>query len=176
MCMQEPKDFTEAQKKYHESRKEKIVPKGIPAEEAFWLPDHSKIHEILGKTNPFDEFGVEWRVEDLMQFLFPKRYREIQHKFATQLVEFMIANGGEINYMQLGDFVESTGVSKATLYNKIVPRLLDAGMIERHRKNPESEKGPYRLEMSQSFHNYLFKMAKEWRRMVSTARNRKNRP
>ncbi len=78
--------------------------------------------------------------------------------------------------MQLGGFVESTGVSKATLYNKIVPRLLDAGMIERHRKNPESEKGPYRLEMSQSFHNYLFKMSKEWRRMVSTARNRKNRP
>jgi predicted transcriptional regulator len=167
-------EFSEAQKKYHQSRKEKIVPKGIPAEESFWLPDHSKIHEILGKTNPFDEFGAEWGVSDLMQFLFPRKYRETQHKFATQLLEFMIARGGELHYMELGDFVEKTGVSKATLYNKIVPRLIDVGMVERHRKKMDAEKGPYKLELSQSFHNYLFKMAKEWRRIVSTARNSKN--
>ncbi|MEM4255497.1 MAG: hypothetical protein QXR53_04195 [Candidatus Norongarragalinales archaeon] len=171
--MQEKNEFTDAQKKYHESRKEKVVPKGIPSEEAFWLPDHSKIHEIIGKNNPFDEFGVEWSASDLMLFLFPKKYRETQHKFATQLVELMIENGGTLDYMQLGDFAERSGVSKATLYNKIVPRLLKAGLVERHRKNPENEKGPYKLELSQSFHNYLFKMAKEWRRMVATARNRK---
>ena len=175
MFMPKP-DFSDAQKRYHAERKEKTVPKGIPANESFWLPDHSKVHEILDKTNPFDEYGAEWDASDLMLFLFPKKYRETQHKFATQLVEFAIARGGEIKFMELGDFVEQSGVSKATLYNKIIPRLIDAGMFERHRKNLGAETGPYRLELSQSFHNYLFKMAKEWRRMVATARAKKQTP
>ena len=111
--------FSDAQKKYYASRKEKTVPKGIPSEEAFWLPDHGKVHEILGKTNPFDEFGAEWSTGDLLLFLFPKKYRATQYEYAVKLMDFMIARNGEINYMELGDFVEKTGVSKATLYNKI---------------------------------------------------------
>ncbi|HIH20306.1 TPA: hypothetical protein HA244_03485 [Candidatus Micrarchaeota archaeon] len=165
--------FSDAQKKYYASRKEKTVPKGIPSKETFWLPDHSKIHEILGKTNPFDEFGAEWSAADLLLFLFPKKYRATQYEYAVKLMDFMVARGGELNYMELGDFVEKTGVSKATLYNKIVPRLIDVGMVERHRKYPDNRKGPFKLELSQSFHNYLFKMAKEWRRIVATARSKK---
>ena len=167
--------FSDAQKKYYASRKEKMVPKGIPSEETFWLPDHGKVHEILGKTNPFDEFGVEWNAADLLLFLFPKKYRATQYEYAVKLVEFMVSQGGELNYMELGDFVEKTGVSKATLYNKIVPRLIDVGMVERHRKYPNNRKGPYKLELSQSFHLYLNKMAKEWARLVSTARSKRNK-
>lgn len=166
-------NFSKAQKAYHDSRREKRVPKGIPSEEAFWLPDHSKVHEILGKTNPFDEFGAEWEPRDLMAFAFPKEYRAIQHELATKLLEFLIAKGGELSYMEVSDFVQQTGASKATVYNKVIPRLIDLGMIERHRKFPDKEKGPYKLELSQSFHNYLFKMAKEWRRIVATARSKK---
>ena len=173
--MKKTKTFQRRKKKYYASRKEKIVPKGIPSEETFWLPDHGKIHEILGKTNPFDEFGVEWSAADLLLFLFPKKYRATQYEYATKLVDFMIFRGGEIGYMELGDFVEKTGVSKATLYNKIVPRLIDVGMVERHRKHLGSDKGPFKLELSQSFHNYLFKMAKEWRRIVATARSKRQK-
>ena len=93
------------------------------------------------------EFGAEWSAADLLLFLFPKKYRATQYEYAVKLMDFMVARGGEINYMELGDFVEKTGVSKATLYSKIVPRLIDVGMVERHRKYPENRKNSMRILM-----------------------------
>lgn len=164
---------TEAQKSYYESRRERSVPKGIPADEAFWLPDHSEIHTLLGKTDPFNEFGAEWSIADLMLFVFPKKYREIQHDLATKLLELMLSKGGELSFMEVSEFVKQNNASKATVYNKIIPRLIDIGMMERHRKFPDKEKGPYKLELSQSFSNYVIKMGNEWRRKVATAKSKR---
>lgn len=46
-------------------------------------------------------------------------------------------------------------------------------MIEANRENPQpgvKGRGPYRITLSLSFHNYLFKMAREWKRIVANAR------
>lgn len=170
---------SEQQLVYRESLKGKAIKtRGIPAKEALWLPRHDKVREILQKqSNPFDEYGVEWSVGNVLCFLFPPKYRELQYKHSVAFIEFVCEHGGQVDYREISAFVERSGVSKATFYNKIIPRLKHAGLIEVKRPQRtgarESEKGPMRVLLSETFHNYLFKMAKEWRRIVLTARSKK---
>ena len=75
--MEDAPGFTDKQIKYHQSRKGKRPARGIPSEEAFWLPSHDSVRTILGKnSNPFDEFGADWSVTDILQFVFPPEYRK----------------------------------------------------------------------------------------------------
>ncbi len=157
-----------------------IASRGIPADEALWLPRHDEVREILRKqSNPFDEYGVEWSPADVLEFVFPSRYRALQHDVAAQFIDFLCANAGQADFHSISDFVKRSGASKATFYNKIVPRLKHAGLIEVKRPlrtgSRESEKGPMTIFLSESFHNYLFKLAKEWRRIVLTARSKREK-
>ena len=73
-----------------------IASRGIPAGEALWLPRHDEVREILKKqSDPFDEYGVEWTVADVLEFVFPSRYRALQHEVATQFIDFLAANAGQ---------------------------------------------------------------------------------
>jgi hypothetical protein len=155
-----------------------IASRGIPASEALWLPRHDEVRDILRKqSNAFDEYGVEWSVDDVLEFVFPSRYRAEQHKIAVAFIEFLAANAGQADFRSLSDFVKRSNASKATFYNKIVPRLKHAGLIEVKRPlrtgARDSEKGPMTIFLSETFHNYLFKLAKEWRRIVLTARSKR---
>jgi len=157
-----------------------IASRGIPAGEALWLPRHDEVREILKKqSNPFDEYGVEWSVADVLEFVFPSRYRALQHEVATRFIDFLTANAGQADYRSISEFVKRSNASKATFYNKIVPRLKHAGLIEVKRPlrtgSRDSEKGPMTIFLSESFHNYLFKIAKEWRRIVLTARSKREK-
>ncbi|MEM0475225.1 MAG: hypothetical protein QW343_00310, partial [Candidatus Norongarragalinales archaeon] len=156
----------------------RIVSRGIPAGEALWLPRHDEVRAILRKqSNAFDEYGVEWSVEDVLSFLFPPRYRPEQYKIAVAFVKMLCENAGAADFHAIGDFVARSGASKATFYNKIVPRLKHAGLIEVKRPlrtgARANEKGPLSVQLSETFHNYLFRLAKEWRRIVLTARSKR---
>ncbi len=171
---EEEKSVRKTQAKAHPS----IASRGIPADEALWLPRHDAVRDILRKqSNPFDEYGVEWSISDVISFLFPPRYRALQHEVAVAFIEFLCANAGQASFHEIGSFVSRSGASKATFYNKIVPRLKHAGLIEVKRPlrtgAKESEKGPMTIFLSEGFHNYLFKIAKEWRRIVLTARSKR---
>jgi hypothetical protein len=177
-----PENSAAAQREKKEKDKTRdaraIASRGIPADEALWLPRHDAVREILRKqSNAFDEYGVEWSTADVLSFLFPPKYRAEQHKVAVAFVELLCENGGAADFHAIGDFVTRTGASKATFYNKIVPRLKHAGLIEVKRPmrtgGRESEKGPMAVQLSETFHNYLFKLAKEWRRIVLTARSKR---
>ncbi len=171
---------SKTQKNAHRQTSKTIVSRGIPADEALWLPRHDEVREILKKqSNPFDEYGVEWSVKDVVTFVFPPSYRPLQHEVAVAFIDFLAANAGQADFHSIGEFVKRSGASKATFYNKVVPRLKHAGLIEVKRPlrtgAKESEKGPMTIFLSESFHNYLFKLAKEWRRIVLTARSKREK-
>jgi len=166
--------LSKAQKAYHASLEGKAIDRGIPGKEVLWLPPHRSVRDVLGKQNPFDEFGAEWTVEDVTQFLFPKKYREKQFEIASKFLVLLLSTP-ELNSRQLAPFIRQNKFSKATFYNRVLPRLKDAGLVEAKRELSDagpSKKGRLRLRASLSFHNYLFKLAKEWRRMVLSARAR----
>ena len=108
----------------------------------------------------------------MLLFVFPKKYQETQYKYACDFMRLLLANPAGLSSDAIGGWVRKSGVSKATFYNKIVPRLKRVGMISAEREALRNNAG-YLIKPSLTFHNYLFKMAKEWQRLVKTARAKK---
>jgi hypothetical protein len=162
------------QRDYYSSLKGKqIKSRGIPSDEQLWLPRHDKVREILNlNADPFDEYGASWELEDVMMFVFPKDYQETYHIHASDFMSLLLSHPEGLYSTQIGEWVRTSGVSKATFYNRILPRLKRIGMVAAEREAPRKNAG-YILKPSLTFHNYLFKIAKEWQRHVKTARAKK---
>lgn len=148
-----------------------IKSRGIPSAEDFWLPRHDSVKDILGISgDPFDEFGADWGIEGVFQFVFPKKYKETYHNNSVAFMKVLLSKG-EMRAAEIGEWVRTNNVSKATFYNKIIPRLKRVGMLSAERETPAKGAG-YILKPSLTFHNYLYKMAREWQRIVKTARSK----
>jgi hypothetical protein len=147
--------------------------RGIPGKDQLFLPDYRKVRELLKiEGNPFDEYGVSWEAKDVLQFIFPRTYRETYHAVASSFLDLLLLHPEGLHSEQIANWIRGNGVSKATFYNKVLPRLKHLGLVDAERKNPQNEKSGYILKPSEVFHNYLFKLAKEWLRIVRTSRAR----
>lgn len=162
---------SEAQKEYYSSLKGKLIKsRGVPADEQLRLPRHDEVRDVLGiNADPFEEFGADWGIEGVMQFVFPKKYQETYYEVATSFIKELLQHPEGMYSEMTGEWIRKNKISKATFYNKIVPRLKRIGMITAEREAGQKGAG-YILKPSLTFHNYLFKMAKEWQRIVKTAR------
>ncbi|MGB9577221.1 MAG: hypothetical protein ACP5O3_02065 [Candidatus Micrarchaeia archaeon] len=136
-------------------------PKGIPSSDQFYLPRKDSLDGLLRKQGAI-RTSCAWDVGDVMQFLFPKEFRGGYHAVATAFVSALQAGGGVLSSTQIGEFVAKNGVSKATFYNKVLPRLVRVGMVDRNRE-PGSKKMTVRW--SNQFASYLEKIAFEWKRL-----------
>ena len=79
---------------------------------------------------------------------------------------------------ELGKFVSEKNISKATFYNRVLPRLKRVGMVKVERETVvalESKRKfrPMKVSLSKTFGNYFMKIGDSWLACVDDERSRK---
>ncbi len=165
------------------AEEEKIVSKGIasrgiPSKESLYLPSYYA--KELRKFQDENETLTRnfWNLEEIVNFVFPKQYQKKYNETATLFIKEMTKTI-EMDGEKIGQFIRQNNVSKATFYNRVLPRLKRIGMIKVYRDtiiNKESKKKyrPMRIVLSKTFGNYLIKIGDSWLANVDDARTRKD--
>lgn len=159
------------------AQKKQIVSRGVPADESLYFPRHDS--EELRSFQDKEENVTRnlWTIEELTNFVFSKKYQktyyEVAHGFLKVLTEKTELTGEDI-----AQYIKLNSLSKATFYNRVLPRLKRVGMIKVQRDTivaVESKRKfrPMRVSFSKTFGNYLLKMADSWLAAVDDARSRK---
>jgi hypothetical protein len=144
---------------------------GIPSAESMWIPSHYgrdvKAKGGLDKT-------VYWTVSDVLDFVFPQKYQPTYHSVACRLVEFILEKG-YVGKRDIGAFMKTHGISKSTLENKVIPKLVRFGLLKREREFKTGLGKGRGLVLSESltFTSYLERVGFAWNVLVSTARKKK---
>ncbi len=161
-----------------DTRKKGIASRGVPSSETLYLPSH-----YGGEIRSFQDDKTEtltrnlWSLEEVLNFVFAKRYQRKYYDTAFSFMSLMkekeVLGGSEIN-----EFVKSSGVSKATFYNRVLPRLKRVGMLKVERDTIVAEEGkrkyrPMRISLSKTFGNYLMKIGDSWLAIVDDVRSKK---
>ncbi|HIH18578.1 TPA: hypothetical protein HA225_01225 [Candidatus Micrarchaeota archaeon] len=157
--------------------KRQIASRGIPSKDSLYLPPHNS-PELRNFQDANENLTRNiWSLEEVANFVFPKRYQlkynEIALSFLKLVVEKTTVSGDEI-----GGFVSSNGISKATFYNRVLPRLKRIGLLKVERQTIialESKRKfrPMTISLSKTFGNYLVKIGDSWLAIVDDARSKK---
>ncbi|MEM3364159.1 MAG: hypothetical protein QXS93_01460 [Candidatus Micrarchaeia archaeon] len=156
--------------------KRAIATRGIPSKESFYLPPHYSPE--LRKFQDDNESPLRnyWSLEELLNFVFPKKYQPTYHEislvFMKELMQVHKMEGKEIS-----NFIKVNSISKATFYNRVLPRLKRVGLVkvERETISAEHSKQKYRpmvISLSKTFGNYLNKIGESWLALIDDARSR----
>jgi hypothetical protein len=157
-------------------KKKQITSRGVPSSESIYLPryDSEELRSFQDKNENLTR--NPWNVEELTNFIFSKKYQpkyyEIALGFITLLSEKTNVSGEEI-----AAYVRNNSISKATFYNRVLPRLKRIGMVKVERDTVvaiESKRKyrPMRISLSKTFGNYFMKIGDSWLAMVDDARSR----
>ncbi len=157
--------------------KKTIASRGVPSSESIYLPAHYS--EELRKFQDSDENPTRnlWKLDEVLSFIFSKKYQtkyyEVALEFMKTLEEKAMLDGSEI-----ANFVSTKNISKATFYNRVLPRLKRVGMIKVERDTvvaAESKRKfrPMRITLSKTFGNYMMKIGDSWLAIIDDARTRK---
>ncbi|MBI2080060.1 hypothetical protein HYT84_04810 [Candidatus Micrarchaeota archaeon] len=160
--------------------KKSIASRGVPSSESLYFPPFNS--EELRSFQDKDEVATRnlWNIDEVINFVFSKKYQtkyyEISLGFMKLLIEKISVHGSDI-----ASFVSANNISKATFYNRVLPRLRRVGMIKVERDTIvalESKRKfrPMRISLSKTFGNYLFKIADSWLAIVDEARSKKTNP
>ncbi|MFH0861349.1 MAG: hypothetical protein V1921_09125 [Candidatus Altiarchaeota archaeon] len=144
---------------------------GVPAAETLWLPPHYS-KEVRDKGGL--EKAVIWSVEDVVDFIFPKKYQPKYFEVATKFLKIVLERDW-VTKKDISRFLKENGYSRSTLENKIIPKLVRFGLIKREREITAGMGKGRSLILSDSmtFTNYLERIAFGWNMLVSTARQKK---
>ncbi len=90
----------------------------------------------------------------------------------------LVANKLKLEGKEISNFIKENNISKATFYNRVLPRLKRVGMIKVERQTVISEKNkqkyrPMIVSLSKTFGNYITKIGESWLAIVDDARSRK---
>ncbi|MBM3229755.1 hypothetical protein FJZ26_04955 [Candidatus Parvarchaeota archaeon] len=157
-------------------QKKSIASRGIPSKDSLYLPPFNS-----PSMRPFEDGSgaithTFWDLSEVLNFVFPRhyqlKYNEIAEKFLLQLIKSLTLDGPA-----LGNFVKANGISKATFYNRVLPRLKRIGIIKVERDTLvalESKRKfrPMKIHLSKTFGNYLNKIGNSWHAIVDTAREK----
>jgi len=159
--------------------KKSIASRGVPSSESIYLPRHDS-PELRSFQDQNESMTRNlWNSEELVNFIFSKKYQPKYHEialgFMSLLAEKTVLSGDEI-----ASFVRSNNISKATFYNRVLPRLKRVGMIKVERDtivSIESKRKfrPMRISLSKTFGNYFMKIGDSWLAVVDDARSRKEK-
>jgi hypothetical protein len=154
-----------------------IASRGIPSKDSLYLPPHNS-PELRAFQDANEGMTRNlWSLEEVMNFVFPKKYQqkynEIAVSFMKLALEKCVLRGEDI-----GSFVSENGISKATFYNRVLPRLKRIGMLKVERQTVvalESKRKyrPMTISLSKTFGNYLMKIGDSWLALVDDARSKK---
>ncbi len=159
--------------------KKGISSRGVPSSESIYLPRHDSPE--LRKFQDQNESITRnvWNLEEVANFVFSKKYQpkyyEIAHGFLALLTDRTRLNGE-----QIAEYVKSNGISKATFYNRVLPRLKRVGMVKVEREtivNVESKRKyrPMKISLSKTFGNYFMKIGDSWLAIVDDARSKEEK-
>jgi hypothetical protein len=153
-----------------------IATRGIPSSESMWLPPHDSpaIRSFEDKNETATRNA--WSLAEVVQFVFPARYQPVYHQVALAFLQ-QLAEKTKMQGSEIADFVSSQNISKATFYNRVLPRLRRVGMIKIERQTivAVENKRKYRpmiVHLSKTFGNYLTKIGDSWLAIVDEARSK----
>lgn len=160
-----------------EEGKKSIPSRGVPASESLYFPPYNSEELRSFQDNEERLTRNLWSLDEIVNFVFSKRYQakyyEIALGFIKLLSEKTTLAGGDIS-----SYVSTNNISKATFYNRVLPRLRRVGMVKIERDTIvaiESKRKfrPMRISLSKTFGNYLMKIGDSWLAIVDEARSRK---
>ncbi len=157
--------------------KKTIVSRGVPSNETLYLPAYNSA-EIRNFQDKEENITRNlWDIEEITNFIFPKKYQpkyyEIAINFLKLLAQKLTLVGEDISV-----FVKSNNISKATFYNRVLPRIRKIGIIKVERETIVAQESkrkfrPMIINISKTFGNYLMKIGDSWLAIVDDARNKK---
>jgi hypothetical protein len=158
------------------SQKKQIASRGVPSDESIYLPryDSDELRSFQDKNESLTR--NLWNVEEITNFIFSKRYQPKYYEIALGFMR-LIAEKNQLTGEDTAAFVRGSGISKATFYNRVLPRLRRVGMIKVERDTVvavESKRKfrPMRISLSKTFGNYFMKIGDSWLAIVDDARSR----
>lgn len=162
-----------------EKQKKTIASRGIPSKESFYLPAHYSSE--IRKFQDDDEKILRnyWNLEEMLNFVFPEKYQPVYNEISIKFMNELIKKN-KLSSKEITDFIKTNEISKATFYNRVLPRLKRVGMIKVERQTliAEHNKQKYRpmeISLSKSFGNYLTKIGDSWLALVDDIRTRKKK-
>ena len=158
-----------------------IPSRGIPSKEAMYLPPHYS--KELRRFQDDNETPTRnyWSLEEVVNFIFPKKYQEKYYEIALSFLKLVVkveSSGKSVTGDDIGRFIKENNISKATFYNRVLPRLKRVGMIKVERETIvplESKRKfrPMKISLSKTFGNYLNKIGDSWLAIVDDVRSRR---
>ncbi|MFH2106469.1 MAG: hypothetical protein ABII22_04360 [Candidatus Micrarchaeota archaeon] len=159
-----------------EDRKQ-IASRGIPSSESLYFPPFNS--EELRNFQDKDENLTRnlWSLEEVTNFVFSKKYQTRYYEIALGFLK-VVNKKPQISGSDISEFIHSNSISKATFYNRVLPRLRRVGMIKIERETivaVESKRKfrPMKISLSKTFGNYMMKIGDSWLAIVDDARTRK---
>lgn len=160
-----------------ETKKKEIASRGIPSHESLYFPAHYS--EEIRAFQEKDETLTRnlWSLEEVVNFIFPKKYQARYFQTALTFLFLMLENNS-VKGTGIANFISQNGISKATFYNKVLPKLKRVGILKVERETIvalESKRKyrPMTISLSKTFGNYLMKISDSWLALVDDARSRK---
>ncbi|MEM3399786.1 MAG: hypothetical protein QXP42_03055 [Candidatus Micrarchaeia archaeon] len=159
-----------------EEAKRRIASRGVPSSESLYLPPHYGKELRAFQDDEENPTRNLWGLDEVVNFVFPKKYQAKYHETALAFMQFLHERVS-VRGSEISEFVKSRGVSKATFYNRVLPRLKRVGMVKVERETMVvDERRKYRpmiVSLSKTFGNYLTKIGDSWLAVVDDARTRK---
>jgi len=160
-----------------EKQEKKISSRGVPSSESVYLPryDSQELRTFQDKDeNPTRNL---WNMEEVTNFIFSKKYQPKYYEIALGFLR-LLSEKTKMSGDEIAEYVKTNGVSKATFYNRVLPRLKRVGMVKVERDTivaVESKRKfrPMRISLSKTFGNYFMKIGDSWLAIVDDARTRK---
>ncbi|VVC00607.1 Uncharacterised protein [uncultured archaeon] len=161
-----------------EKGEHKIASRGIPSKDSLYLPPYNS-PELRNFQDGNENITRNiWSIEEVVNFIFPKRYQLKYNEIALSFMKLALERG-TLSGDEIGSFVSSNGISKATFYNRVLPRLKRVGVLKVERQTIialESKRKfrPMTISLSKTFGNYLTKIGDSWLAIVDDARSKKD--
>lgn len=155
--------------------KKKVASRGVPSSESLYFPPYKKVRSFQDDAeNPTRNL---WTLEEVINFVFPKEYQEVYHKIAFAFVSLIISKQ-KLNGSDISKFLTDNKFSKATFYNRVLPKLRRTGLIKVERQtivavDKKRKFRPMVISISKTFGNYLMKIADSWLAIIDDARSKK---
>jgi hypothetical protein len=158
------------------SQKKQIASRGVPSDESIYLPryDSDELRSFQDKNESLTR--NIWNTEEVANFIFSKKYQARYYEIAVGFLR-LLTEKTQVSGEEIAAFVKTNDISKATFYNRVLPRLRRVGMIKVERDTVvamESKRKfrPMRISLSKTFGNYLMKIGDSWLAIVDDARSR----
>lgn len=157
--------------------KRTIASRGIPSKDSLYLPPHNSPELRSFQDGNENATRNSWNIEEVVNFIFPARFQQKYHEIALTFLKLLLERG-TLTGDDIGHFVSQNGISKATFYNRVLPRLRRIGVIKVERQTIialESKRKfrPMNITLSKTFGNYLSKIGDSWLAIVDDARSKK---